>query len=54
MPNIANIKSQDGNVSKNRGASHGPGVNKKGTGVLLLNTESMDRETANTSKMGNN
>ncbi len=55
MPNIGNIKKQDGgNVSKTRGASQGSGINNKGTGILLLNTDSMDRETANTSKLGNN
>ena len=49
MPNISNIN----NEGKARGASHGPSsnVNKSG-GVLQLNTESMDRETANTSKLG--
>ncbi len=55
MPNIGNIKKQDvGNGSKTRGASQGSGINNKGTGILLLNTDSMDRETANTSKLGNN
>ena len=53
MPNISNIKSQDGAGSNKRGTSQGH-ANKKAAGVLLLNTESMDRETANTSKLGNN
>jgi hypothetical protein len=41
MPNIQNVKGkQDKNATSN--------------GVLLLKTESMDRETANTSKIGAN
>ena len=48
MPNISNIKSSD----KSRGVSQ-PNKQIAGpNGVLLLNTESMDRETANTSKIG--
>jgi len=53
MPNISNVK-QTAAADKSRGVSQ---PNKQGggvgnNGVLLLNTDSMDRETANTSKIG--
>ena len=41
MPNIQNVKKQD---SQSKGGQN--------NGVLLLKTESMDRETANSSKNG--
>ena len=52
MPNITNAKNQhDSNKGGSRGMNQ---VNKAVNNgqVLLLNTESMDRETNNTSKVG--
>ena len=45
MPNISNVKKQDSSTG-------GPHKKAGNNGVLLLKTESMDRETANTSKQG--
>ena len=44
MPNIQNVKKQE--------SSGGPQNKAANSGVILLKTESMDRETANTSKNG--
>ena len=58
MPNIQNVKNQHEIAEVNRGGPRGAsyGIQKvtpnSGGGVLQLNTESMDRETANTSKVG--
>ena len=53
MPNIANVKDKIGQ-QQFHGNSQGLNNSKgpAGSEVLLLNTESMDRETANTSKLG--
>jgi len=42
MPNIGNVKNQNGKKETSKNAA----------AVLLLKTESTDRETANTSKIG--
>ena len=44
MPNISNVKNNK-DAGKNKGANNQ-------NAVLLLKTESTDRETANTSKIG--
>lgn len=44
MPNIGNVKKKQEGAAKKNAAGN--------SGVLLLKTESMDRETANTSKVG--
>ena len=51
MPNISNAKNQHDSNKGGRGMSQGNKAGNNGQ-VLLLNTESMDRETNNTSKMG--
>ena len=45
MPNIGNVKNNTKDAGKGKGGS-------TQAGVLLLKTESTDRETANTSKIG--
>ena len=45
MPNIENVKNNTKDAGKGKGGS-------TQAGVLLLKTESTDRETANTSKIG--